>query len=120
MPSTRRWPDAALAGLSCAMRSAAGPAMLAAHGRIRGRARIGIALAAVGEIAVDKTSLATDRTAIPALAGRVATGAYTGRELAGAPGAAAAAVAAAVGTYATRRLRGLVVEATGLPDPVVA
>jgi len=120
MPSALRWPDAALAGLSCAMRSAAGPALLAARGRIRGRARIGIALAAVGEIAIDKTSLATDRTHIPALAGRVAAGAYTGRELAGAPGAAVAAVAAGVGTYATWRLRRLVVEATGLPDPAVA
>lgn len=120
MPSALRWPDAALAGLSCAMRSAAGPAMLAAHGRIRGPARIGIALAAAGEIAIDKTSLATDRTDIPALAGRVAAGAYTGREVAGRLGAAAGSLAAAVGTFATWRIRRLVVRTTGLPDPVVA
>ncbi len=120
MPSALRWPDAALAGLSCAMRTAAGPAMLAAHGQIRGRSRIGVALAAAGEVAIDKTPLATARTDIPALAGRVAAGAYTGRKVAGAPGAAAGSVAAAIGTYATWRIRGLVVKTTGLPDPVVA
>jgi hypothetical protein len=102
------------------MRTFSGPAMLAAHGRIRGRARIGVALAAAGEVAMDKTPLATARTDIPALVGRVAAGGYTGREVAGAPGAAAASVAAAVGTYATWRIRGLVVETTGLPDPVIA
>lgn len=120
MPSPLRWPDAALAGLSCAMRTFAGPAMLAAHGRIRGRPRVAVALAGAGEVAMDKSPVATDRTDIPALAGRVAAGGFTGRAIAGAPGAAAGSVAAAVGTYATWRIRGLVVEATGLPDPVVA
>jgi hypothetical protein len=102
------------------MRTFAGPAMLAAHGRIQGRPRIAVALAAAGEVAMDKSPAATDRTDAPALAGRVAAGAWTGRAVAGAPGAAAGAVAAGVGTYATWRIRGLVVEATGLPDPVVA
>jgi hypothetical protein len=120
MSASSRWPDAALAGLSCAMRTFAGPAMLAAHGRIGGRPRIAVALAGAGELAMDKSPLATDRTDLPALAGRVAAGAYTGREVAGAPGAAAGSIAAAVGTYATWRARGLIVERTGLPDPVVA
>ncbi len=120
MSSSLRWPAAALGGLSCAMRTFAGPAMLAAHGRIRGRPRIAVALAAAGEVAMDKSSAATDRTDTPALVGRMAAGAYTGRQIAGRPGAVAGTVAAAVGTYATWRLRTLAVEATGLPDPVVA
>jgi hypothetical protein len=120
MPSASRWPNAALAGLACAMRTFAGPAMLAAHGGIRGRPRIAVALAAAGEVAIDKSSAATDRTDIPALAGRMAAGGFTGRAIAGVSGAAAGAVAAAAGTYATWRLRALVVKASGLPDPVVA
>jgi hypothetical protein len=102
------------------MRTFSGPAMLAAHGRIRGRPRIAVAIAGAGEVAMDKSTAATARTDIPALAGRVVAGAYTGRAVAGTAGAAAGSVAAAVGTYATWRARGLVVEATGLPDPVVA
>ena len=113
-------PAAALAGLACAMRTFAGPGALAARGRIAGRPRAAVLLAAAGELAMDKSSRATDRTDPPALAGRVVAGAYTGREIAGAPGAAAAVVAAATGTFVTRRVRRLVVEASGLPDRVVA
>jgi hypothetical protein len=50
----------------------------------------------------------------------VAAGGYAGGVVAGAPGAAAGAIAAAVGSYASWRIRGLVVETTGLPDPVIA
>src|SRR5579875_1378936 len=120
MPSSLRWPDAALAGFACSMRSFAGPGMLAARGRIRGRARPVVLLAATGEIAADKAPVAPPRTGVPALLGRIGSGAYTGREVAGLPGAAAGSVAAALGTFATWRARGLVVETTGLPDPVVA
>jgi hypothetical protein len=120
MPSSLRWPDAALAGLACSMRSFAGPGMLAARGRIRGRARLVVLLAGTGEVAADKTPVVPPRTGIPALLGRVGSGAYTGREVAGLPGVAAGSLAAAIGTFATWRARGLVVETTGLPDPVVA
>ena len=102
------------------MRTFAGPAMLAAHGRISGQARIAVLIAASGELAADKTPAATDRTDAPAVVGRVLAGAYTGHRIADAPGTAAGAVAAAVGSYATWRVRKLVVDTTGLPDPVVA
>jgi hypothetical protein len=102
------------------MRTFAGPAMLAAHGRITGLPRIGVLLAATGEIAADKSSQAPDRTTLPALVGRLGAGAYTGTVLAGPAGAAAGALAAGAGTFASWRARSLVVDATGLPDPVVA
>jgi hypothetical protein len=54
------------------------------------------------------------------VAARVASAAYTGREIAGVPGAAAGGVAAFAGAFASWRARKLVVELTGLPDPVVA
>jgi uncharacterized membrane protein len=120
MPAPLRWPDGALAGLASSMRAFAGPGMLAARGRISGKPRVAVLLAATGELAADKSPKATDRTDLPALLARVAAGGYTGREIAGAPGAAAGSVSAAVGTYATWRARALVVRATGLPDPVVA
>jgi uncharacterized membrane protein len=120
MPNSLRWPDAALAGLGSSMRTFAGPAMLAAHGRITGKPRIAVLAAAAGEVAMDKSPKATDRTDLPAVAGRVLAAAYTGQEIAAGPGAAAAALSAVAGTYASWRARGLVVATTGLPDPVVA
>ena len=120
MSSELRWPDAALAGLGSSMRTFAGPAMLAAHGRITGIPRIAVFVAATGELAMDKTSAATDRTDLPAVAGRVVAAAYTGREIADLPGVAAGALAAFVGSYGWWRARKLVVGTTGLPDPVVA
>jgi hypothetical protein len=120
MSSPLRWPDAALAGFASSMRTFAGPGMLAARGRITGPARVAVLLAATGELAMDKTSAATDRTDPPAVAGRVAAGAYTGRTLAGGAGIVAGAAGAAVGSYASWRARKLVVDTTGLPDPVIA
>jgi hypothetical protein len=120
MPNQLRWPDAALAGLGSSMRTFAGPAMLAAHGRITGKPRIAVFAAAAGELTVDKSSKATDRTDLPAVVGRALAAAYTGREIAAVPGAAAGALSAVAGSYAWWRARGLVVATTGLPDPVVA
>jgi hypothetical protein len=121
MPSrSHHWPDAALAGLACSMRTFAGPGLLAVRGRIRGKPRIAVLVAAGGELAADKAPQASARTDPPALAGRIGAGAYTGHRIAGPAGAAAGALSAAVGTYATWRARGLAVTATGLPDPVVA
>jgi hypothetical protein len=120
MPNQLRWPDAALAGLGSSMRTFAGPAMLAAHGRITGKPRIAVFVAAAGELAMDKSAKATDRTDLPAVVGRTLAAAYTGREIAAVPGATAAALSAVAGTYASWRVRRLAVAATGLPDPVVA
>lgn len=102
------------------MRTFAGPAMLAAHGRITGKPRIVVLLAAAGELAADKSPKAPDRTDVPAVVGRTLAAAYTGREIAAAPGATAGALSAVAGSYAWWRARGLVVGTTGLPDPVVA
>ncbi len=119
MTNELRWPDAALAGLGSSMRTFAGPAMLAAHGRITGKPRVATFVAAAGELAMDKSPKAPDRTDLPAVVGRALAGAYTGREVAAAPGAAAGALSAVAGSYAGWRARRLVVAATGLPDPVV-
>jgi uncharacterized membrane protein len=119
MSNQLRWPDAALAGLASSMRTFAGPAMLAAHGRITGKPRIAVLAAAAGELAMDKSPKATDRTDLPAVIGRTVAAAYTGREIAAVPGAAAGALSAFAGSYASWRARGLVVATTGLPDPVV-
>jgi uncharacterized membrane protein len=120
MSNPLRWPDAALAGLGSSMRTFAGPAMLAVHGRITGKPRVAVLVAAAGELAADKSPKATDRTDLPAVVGRTIAAAYTGREIAAAPGAAAGALSAVAGSYAWWRARGLVVATTGLPDPVVA
>jgi len=120
MSNELRWPDAALAGLGSSMRTFAGPAMLAAHGRITGKPRIAVLAAAAGELAMDKSPKATNRTDLPAVAGRVLAAGYTGREIAAVPGGAAGALSAVAGSYAWWRARRLVVGTTGLPDPVVA
>ncbi len=102
------------------MRSMSGPAVLAARGQISGKLRPVLLLGAAGELAVDKSSVAVDRTELPAMLGRVGSGAYTGNAVAGPVGALVAALSAGVGTYSTWRIRKLVVSATGLPDPVIA
>lgn len=120
MGSTLRWPEAAVAGLASSMRSTAGLGALALRGRISGPARAVILLATAGEFVVDKTSAAGSRIAPPALAARIAAGAYTGRAVAGPFGIAAGGLAAAVGSYATFRARKLAAEHLGFPDPFVA
>jgi uncharacterized membrane protein len=81
---------------------------------------------AVGEILADKLSVVPSRTAPGPLVGRAASGALAGaaifvseghRATAGGALGAAAAIAAAFGG---ERLRALVGEKTGLPDPLVA
>ena len=120
MASSSRWPQAVLAGLATSMRTFAAPAALAARGRITGPARPLTLLAAAGELAVDKSSAAADRFALPGLGARLAAGSLSGRDIAGPAGFAGGAAGAAVGTYATWRARKLAVKATGLPDPVIA
>jgi hypothetical protein len=115
-----RWPDALLVGFASSMRTSAGPAALAARGRIGGRARVATLVASAGELVLDKTSGAADRIALPAVGGRVAAGAYCGHAVAGRAGLAGGAAAALAGSFATWRARKLVVDATRLADPVVA
>jgi hypothetical protein len=120
MPLASRWPDALLAGFASSMRTTAAPAALAARGRLSGKARAATLLASAGEFVLDKTPAAEDRIKPPFVAGRMAAGAYGGHVLAGPVGIAAGAVGAFAGTFATWRARGLVVDATGWPDPLVA
>ena len=120
MPSPAPWSRAALAGVACSMRTFAGPALLAARARISGPPRTAVFVAAAGELVLDKASFAAPRTDPPALAGRIVLGGFTGHRIAGPVGAGAAALVAAVGTYATYHARRLLVGRTGLPDWVVA
>jgi hypothetical protein len=120
MSSPSRWPDAALAGFASSMRTFSAPAALAARGRISGKARAATLLASAGELILDKTPAAEDRIKPPFVAGRTAAGAYAGHVLAGPAGVAAGAAGAFAGTFATWRARGLLGEATGWPDPVIA
>jgi hypothetical protein len=120
MPSASRWPDAVLAGFASSMRTFSGPAALAARGRITGKARAATLLASAGELILDKTPAAEDRIKPPFVAGRMAAGAYCGQVLAGPAGIAAGAAGAFAGTFATWRARGLVGQATGWPDPLIA
>src|SRR3954451_14320203 len=116
MPSSTRWPDAALAGLAASMRTFSAPTGLALHGRLTGVPRRVTFLAAAGEIALDKLPQATPRTDPGPLGGRIAAGAPCGRAVAGRAGVVSGAVAAFAGSYAFMRARMLVVGATGLPD----
>ena len=75
MPSSNRWPEAALAGLASSMRTTAAPAVLAARGRISGKARVATLVAAAGELAADKSPVVSARTKPPALGERIAAGA---------------------------------------------
>ena len=70
MSASLRWPDGVLVGLASAMRTSLGPALLAVRGRITGKRRIAVLAMAAGELGVDKTPGAIDRTAPPAAVGR--------------------------------------------------
>ena len=83
-------------------------------------ARWTIVAAAAGEIAGDKHPSVPDRRSPQAIAGRLASGLTGGWTVAGARGAVAGGAAAVTGALATGAVRGRLVEATGLPDPVVA
>lgn len=120
MPTPLRWPDAVLGGLASGLRTFSGPSLMALRGRIGGRSRIAVLIAAGGELATDKAPFAVDRTEPPALAGRIGAGAYTGWSVAGPVGIAVGAASAMLGSYASFRARKLAVARTGWPDPVVA
>jgi uncharacterized protein (UPF0548 family)/uncharacterized membrane protein len=120
MTPERRIAAAALLGAVCGMRTFAGPAALAARGRVDGTAaRVMLTAAAVGEAIGDKTPLVPRRTGAPALAGRVASGALCGRALAGAPGLAAGGAGALAGALGAYRARTALTRLTGLPGAAV-
>jgi uncharacterized membrane protein len=102
------------------MRSLSGPAAVAARGRVSGRPRTALLLAAGGELVGDKAPWTPARIKRQPWVARIATGAYTGGVIAGPAGALSAAVAAGVGTYATWFVRKQLVAHTPLPDPIVA
>src|SRR6478609_5734515 len=100
MPSDRDLAAAALAGAASGLRTFAGPAALAARGRVLrdNPARYAVLAAGGLELAGDKTPFAPDRTDVPSVAGRSTAGAVSGAVLAGPAGAAVGAAAAAGST----------------------
>jgi uncharacterized membrane protein len=127
-------------GALSGLRSMSGPALLsraAVKGRLSldgtnlaflGSPRVSKTLLAMalGELVADKLPAAPSRTALPPLLGRAASGALVGAALfasdgrRAAAGAALGSSAAVAAAFAGERLRVLVGEKTGLPDPVVA
>lgn len=102
------------------MRTFTGPAALALRGRMDGvPTRIALTAAAAGEAIGDKTPLVPPRTAAPAVAARVLSGALSGRQLAGPAGIAPAAAGAIAGTFGAYRARAGLAKLTGLPAPVL-
>jgi uncharacterized membrane protein len=85
-----------------------------------------LALMEIGELVGDKLPMAPSRTAPPPLLGRAGVGAVVGAavfvsgERRAATGAILGSTAAIVAAFAGERLRALIVEKSGLPDPVVA
>jgi uncharacterized membrane protein len=122
------------------LRSLSGPAFVsraASQGRldlegtplaVLGSPRIAklLALMELGELVGDKLPMAPSRTAPPPLLGRAVSGAVVGAAVfvsggrRAATGATLGSTAAIVAAFAGERLRALIVEKSGLPDPVVA
>ena len=121
MPSQRDLAGAALLGAAGGMRTMTPAAALAARGRLLpgSPARFALLAAAAGEYAGDKAPVVPPRTSPPALIGRTVSGAFSGRILAGTPGAVVGGAAAAASTVATYRARKALGELTSVPDPVL-
>jgi uncharacterized membrane protein len=81
---------------------------------------------ALGELVGDKLPATPSRTTLPPLLGRAASGGLVGAALfvsegrRAAMGAALSSSSAVVASFAGERLRALVGEKSGLPDPIVA
>jgi uncharacterized membrane protein len=120
-PARERQRAAAVLGVASGARCFAGAAALALHGRPESPWARGALLAvAAGEVVGDKLPSAPPRRELPSLVGRVVCGAASGAAVDGRRGAILGAAFALAGTYATERARAVLVERTGLPDPVVA
>jgi uncharacterized membrane protein len=113
--------SAAALGAVTGLRTFGAWAGLAIRGRIPdSRLRVGLLVAAAGEMVADKTTWIPPRCDPPSLAGRVISGALAGRLVGGPAGARAGAATAAASTYASERARELLGQRLGLPDPVLA
>lgn len=112
---------AALLGVAAGLRSMTPVAVLAAHDRLGGSsaARGALIAAGAGELVVDKLPGVPPRTAPPVLGGRIAVGAFLGARVAGPPGAAVGAAAAAAGAIGATRLRAALGRSLPLPDPLL-
>ncbi len=113
--------QAAAIGAACGLRAFSGPGVLAWRGGLGdGPLRAVMLTLAAGELAGDKLPWTPPRTAPPALAARIASGACCGHRLGG-PAGAALGVAAAVGAaFAGQHARAALVAAFPLPDAAVA
>jgi uncharacterized membrane protein len=127
-------------GAISGLRSASGPALVSRAASRGGLSLDGTRLAflgsprlskallvmALGELVGDKLPATPNRTALPPLLGRAASGGLVGAALfifegrRATVGAAVGSSAAIAAAFTGERLRGLVVEKTGLPDPAVA
>ncbi len=111
-------------GMTCGLRSLTGPAVVC--WRARDPARLALAGLAVGELIADKLPTTPARTIPPALIFRAISGGLAGRRVARSlaadarSGLLAGALGAVIAAYAGKALRGRIVRAGGLPDPLVA
>src|SRR4051794_16958736 len=121
MPSEKALAGAALIGAAGGLRTFTPPAALVLRGRLLpdSPGRYALLAAAAGEFAGDKSPFVPSRTSPPALVGRVASGAFAGRALAGLPGAGLGAAAAGLSTFASYQARKGLTDLSGLPGPVV-
>jgi uncharacterized membrane protein len=113
--------QATVVGAACGLRTFSGPAALAARGAFGdGWVPKAVLVAAGGELVGDKLPLTPPRTDAPALAGRIASGAYCGYRLGGALGAGLGAVSAVGSAFAGMQARRQIGHALKLPDIPVA
>lgn len=118
-PETRL--RAAALGAAAGARTFVSPAALALRGRFGRVARIAVPAAAAAEMVADKLPQTAARShPVQGLPGRLAAGAFSGAVVGGRPGARIGLSMALVGTYTSERLRALLGEATGAPDPLLA
>ena len=125
-PIARRGPDgvtrAAVLGIAGGTRTFLPLAVLAVRRRVGGNGpgRFAILAASVGELGFDKDPAVPGRGEAQGVIGRLIASGIAGRELGGTPGIAAGVAGAALGTYATQKLRADLTEALPLSPTAVA
>jgi uncharacterized membrane protein len=107
---------AAALGTVTGARTFLAPAALALRGRLGKVAKFAVPPLALGEIVGDKLPMAPPRVEGPGLAGRVVSGAISGRVSGGSPGLRAGAAFALAATYPSQTLRASIVKHTPIPD----
>jgi uncharacterized membrane protein len=108
--------QAAILGAVTGARTFLAPAALALRGRYGHAAKFVVPVLAAGELLGDKLPSAPPRSQGAGLIGRVASGAVTGRTVAGTRGALVGATFALAATYPSQVLRAEVVARAGIPD----